>query len=106
VAMNITWNVRLLFERIRDAISHVSVLLVDETVLANTDIGFIVASIYFIIICAFTSMKRTEAKWHVLTESARLELVRGYTSNAPENETAMELATWGFDFDMVLTLDD
>lgn len=84
-------RVRLLFERIREAMAPDSVLLVDETVLPTMDVGFIAASIDLTMLGAFASLERTEAEWRSLAESAGLDLVRIYTYNALENETVMEL---------------
>lgn len=84
-------RVRLLFERIREAMSPDSVLLVDETVLPVTDVGFVAASIDLTMLGAFTGMERTEAEWRALAESVELDLRRSYTYNALENETIMEL---------------
>ncbi|KAK6863634.1 hypothetical protein PG995_000162 [Apiospora arundinis] len=84
-------RVRLLFQRIRDAMAPDSVLLVDETVLPPTNVGFIAASIDLTMLGAFASMERTEAEWRELAESVGLELVRTYTYNALDNETVMEL---------------
>ncbi|KAK8139994.1 hypothetical protein PG984_000060 [Apiospora sp. TS-2023a] len=85
------YRVRLLLRRIRDDMSPDSVLLVDETVLPDTDVGFVAASIDLTMLGAFASMERTEAEWRALTESAGLELVRSYAYNALENETVMEM---------------
>ncbi|KAI2464675.1 O-methyl transferase B [Annulohypoxylon bovei var. microspora] len=84
-------RVRLLFERTREAMAPDSVLLVDETVLPATGVGFIAASIDLTMLGAFASMERTEDEWRILAESAGLELVRTYTYNALENETVMEM---------------
>lgn len=83
-------RVLLLFERIREAMVPDSVLLVDETVLPVTDVGFIAASIDLTMLGAFASMERTEAEWRTLAKRAGLDLVRTYTYNALENETVME----------------
>jgi hypothetical protein len=84
-------RVKLLFERIRDAMAPDSVLLVDETVLPDVGVGFVAASIDLTMLGAFASMERTEAEWRALAESAGLDLVRSYTYNALDNETVMEL---------------
>lgn len=84
-------RVKLLFERIREAMVPDSVLLVDETVLPDTGVSFIAASIDLTMLGAFASMERTEAEWRSLAESAGLELVRVYTYNALENEAVMDL---------------
>ncbi|KAK7741958.1 hypothetical protein SLS62_010853 [Diatrype stigma] len=83
-------RVRLLFEQTRQAMAPDSVLLVDETVLPETGVGFIAASIDLTMLGAFASMERTEAEWRTLAESAGLYLTRTYTYNALENETVME----------------
>ena len=84
-------RVRLLFERVREAMVSDSVLLVDETVLPATDVGFIAASIDLTMLGAFASMERTEAEWRTLAESAGLQLVRTFTYNELEHETVMEM---------------
>ncbi|KAI1386128.1 O-methyl transferase B [Hypoxylon trugodes] len=84
-------RVRLLFERVREAMAPDSVLLVDETVLPSTDVGFISASIDLTMLGAFASMERTEDEWQTLAESAGLKLVKIYTYNPLENESVMEL---------------
>ncbi|GAB1314336.1 hypothetical protein MFIFM68171_04546 [Madurella fahalii] len=84
-------RVKLLFERIREAMAPDSILLVDETVLPDTGVGFIAASIDLTMLGAFASMERTEAEWRALAKDAGLELVRTYTYNALENETVMDL---------------
>lgn len=84
-------RVRRLFQHIREAMAPDSVLLVDETVLPSTDVGFIAASIDLTMLGAFASLERTETEWRSLAESVGLDLVRSYTYNALENETVMEL---------------
>lgn len=84
-------KVKLLFSNIKDAMVPDSVLLVDETVLPESGVGFIASSIDLTMLGAFASMERTEAEWRELAESAGLELTRTYTYNALENETVMEL---------------
>ncbi|KAK0630990.1 O-methyl transferase B [Bombardia bombarda] len=83
-------RVKLLFERIREAMVEDSVLLVDETVLPDTGVSFIAASIDLTMLGAFASMERTEAEWRALGESAGLELVRKYEYNPLEHETVMD----------------
>lgn len=56
-------KVRQIFERIREAMALDSVLLVDETVLPDRDVGFIAASIDLTMLGAFASMERTEVEW-------------------------------------------
>ncbi|KAK3329995.1 S-adenosyl-L-methionine-dependent methyltransferase [Apodospora peruviana] len=84
-------RVKQLFANIRDAMAADSVLLVDETVLPSTGVGFIAASIDLTMLGAFASMERTESDWRELVESVGLELVRSYTYNASDNETVMDI---------------
>ncbi|KAI0023438.1 O-methyl transferase B [Xylariomycetidae sp. FL0641] len=84
-------RVKLLFSNIRDAMAADSVLLVDETVLPDTGVGFIASSIDLTMLGAFASMERTEAEWRDLAESVGLVLSNSYTYNALENETVMEM---------------
>ncbi|RYP00582.1 hypothetical protein DL764_006456 [Monosporascus ibericus] len=85
------YRVRKLFENIKVAMAPDSVLLVDETVLPATGVGFIAASIDLTMLGAFASMERTEVEWRELVESAGLELVRTYTYNALDNEYVMDI---------------
>ncbi|XDG08335.1 hypothetical protein ABKA04_007950 [Annulohypoxylon sp. FPYF3050] len=82
---------RLALERIRDAMTPDSILLVDDSMLPSTNVGFIASSIDLTMMGAFASMERNEADWRALAESAGLELGRAFTYNALENETVMEM---------------
>ncbi|GAP82374.2 putative O-methyl transferase B [Rosellinia necatrix] len=84
-------RVKQLFSHIRDVMALDSVLLVDETVLPERDVGFIAASIDLTMLGAFASMERTEAEWQALATSVGLVLTRSYTYNTLENETVMEM---------------
>ncbi|KAI1206245.1 O-methyl transferase B [Annulohypoxylon truncatum] len=84
-------RVKVIFERVREAMAPDSVLLVDEAMLPATDVGYVAASIDLTMMGGFASMERTEDDWRDLAESAGLELVRTFTYNALEHETVMEM---------------
>lgn len=84
-------NVKKILENIRSAMSRDSVLLVDETVLPETGVNFVAASIDLTMLGAFASMERTEEEWRSLMESAGLELVKVYNYNPTDNECVMDV---------------
>ncbi|KJZ69766.1 hypothetical protein HIM_10849 [Hirsutella minnesotensis 3608] len=84
-------KVKKLFENIKAAMAPDSVLLVDETVLPETGVGFIAASIDLTMLGAFGSMERTERDWRELVQSVGLELVKTYTYNSLDNECVMDI---------------
>ncbi|KAM7191679.1 S-adenosyl-L-methionine-dependent methyltransferase [Rhypophila sp. PSN 637] len=84
-------KVKILFANIKAAMAPDSVLLVDETVLPDTGVGFVAASIDLTMLGAFASMERTEAEWRELAESVGLELVKTYPYNEIDNECVMDI---------------
>ncbi|KAI0003924.1 O-methyl transferase B [Xylariaceae sp. FL0662B] len=88
---NAPHNVKKLFKNIKAAMAPGSILLVDETVLPETGVGFIAASIDLTMLGAFASMERTEREWRILIESVGLELVRTYSYNRLDNECVMDI---------------
>ncbi|KAK0712210.1 O-methyl transferase B [Apiosordaria backusii] len=84
-------KVKVLFANIKAAMAPDSILLVDETVLPDTGVGFVAASIDLTMLGAFASMERTEAEWRDLAESVGLELVKTYPYNPVDNECVMDI---------------
>ena len=84
-------KVKQLFANIKAAMAADSVLLVDEAVLPDQNVGFVAASIDLTMMSGFAGMGRTEADWRELAESVGLELVRSFTYNAAEYETVMDI---------------
>lgn len=68
-----------------------SILLVDETILPLSGVGFIAAAIDLTMLGAFASMERTEAEWRQLVESVGLKLVKAYPYNEADNEFVMDI---------------
>ncbi|KAM7218644.1 S-adenosyl-L-methionine-dependent methyltransferase [Rhypophila decipiens] len=84
-------KVKELFSKVKDAMSHESRLLIDETVLPDMGVGYVAASIDLTMMGAFASMERTESDWKELVQAAGLEWAGSWEYNSANNETVMEV---------------
>ncbi|KAM7187062.1 S-adenosyl-L-methionine-dependent methyltransferase [Naviculisporaceae sp. PSN 640] len=84
-------KVKELFGKVKEAMSEESRLLIDETVLPDSGVGYIASAIDLTMLGAFASMERTEGNWKELVRSVGLEWVGSCVYNALENETVMEV---------------
>ncbi|KAM7195869.1 hypothetical protein V8F33_006518 [Rhypophila sp. PSN 637] len=84
-------KVKQLFAKVKEAMSHESRLLIDETVLPDMGVGYVAASIDLTMMGAFASMERTESDWKELVQAVGLEWVGSWEYNSAENETVMEV---------------
>ena len=84
-------RVQRLLEIMKAAMTHESILIIDEMVFPEAGVHYGAACIDMTMLGAFASMERTETQWRRTFEDVGLKLVRTYTYSPLTYESAMEV---------------